>query len=141
MPVWTARSLRVAGRYALPPLLAAIGLAAAGQRRAAAAVLAATAGVALPFVTRSVFPIRCEPGAVFAVTDGKVVLVRDGVHVPWLPGGPYRQVSVFLSLANVRVACIYPVSGTVVTWAFHRQEVPAGRRCSARPRTIGRAGS
>jgi phosphatidylserine decarboxylase len=116
-PMWTARSLRVASRYALPPLLGGIGLAAAGRRRAAAAALAAAAGVALFFRDPERFPDPCEPGTVYSVTDGRVVLVRGGVRVPWLPGGPYRQVSVFLSLADVHVAWA-PAPGTMVSWTW-----------------------
>jgi phosphatidylserine decarboxylase len=101
----------------LPPLLGGIGLAAAGRRRAGAAALAAAAGVALFFRDPERFPESREPGAVYAVTDGKVVLVRDGMHVPWLPGGPYRQVSVFLSLADVHVAWA-PAAGKLVSWTW-----------------------
>ncbi|MBV9855598.1 MAG: phosphatidylserine decarboxylase [Streptosporangiaceae bacterium] len=115
--MWTAGSLRVAARYVLPPLLAGTGLAAAGRRGAAAAALAAAAGITLFFRDPGRFPDPCEPGVVYAVTDGKVVLVGDGVHVPWLPGGPYRQVSVFLSLADVHVAWS-PVSGKMVSWTW-----------------------
>ena len=115
--MWTARSLRVASRYVVPPLVGGTGLAVAGHRRAAAAVLVAAAGVVLFFRDPGRLPDLCEPGVVYAVTDGRVVLVRDGVHVPWLPGGPYRQVSVFLSLADVHVAWS-PVSGKMLSWTW-----------------------
>jgi phosphatidylserine decarboxylase len=115
--VWTARSLRAAGRYLLPLLLGGLGLAAAGRRRAAAPVLAAAAGVALFFRDPARLPDPRPPGAVYAPTDGKVVLVRDGVPVPWLPDGRYRQVSVFLSLADVHVAWS-PVPGKLLSWTW-----------------------
>lgn len=128
--MWTARSLRVARRYLIPPLLGGIGLAAAGRRRAGAAALAAAAGVALFFRDPERFPEACEPGVVYAVTDGKVVLVRDGVRVPWLPGGPYRQVSVFLSLADVHVAWA-PVPGKMVSWTWLDGKCRAAMRQAA----------
>jgi phosphatidylserine decarboxylase len=128
--VWTARSLRVAGRYLLPPLLGGVGLAAAGRRRAAAAALAAAAGVVLFFRDPERRPGPREPDVVYAVTDGKVVLVRGGVRVPWLPGGPYRQVSVFLSLADVHVARS-PVSGTMISWTWLDGKCRAAMRQAA----------
>jgi phosphatidylserine decarboxylase len=128
--VWTVLSLRAAGRYALPPLLGGIGLAAAGRRRAAAAALTAAAGVVLFFRDPERCPHPRDPEAVYAVTDGKVVLVRDGVHVPWLTGGPYRQVSVFLSLADVHVARS-PVPGRMISWTWLDGKCRAAMRQAA----------
>jgi phosphatidylserine decarboxylase len=115
--VWTAASLRVAGRYLLPPLLGGLGLAAAGRWRAAAPMLATAAGLALFFRDPDRQPDPRPPGAVYAPTDGKVMLVRDAVPVPWLPAGRYRQVSVFLSLADVHVARS-PVPGKLLSWTW-----------------------
>jgi phosphatidylserine decarboxylase len=120
----------VAGRYVLPPLLGGIGLAAAGRPRAAAAVLAATAGMVLFFRDPERLPDSRQPDVVYAVTDGKVVLVRGGVRVPWLPGGPYRQVSVFLSLTDVHVARS-PVSGTMISWTWLDGKCRAAMRQAA----------
>lgn len=83
--MWTARSLRVASRYALPPLLGGIGLAPAGRRRAAAAALTAAVGVMLFFRDPQRLPRPGQPGLVYSAT---VVLILDCVAVPWLPGGP-----------------------------------------------------
>lgn len=128
--MWTARSLRVASRYALPPLLAGIGLAAAGRRRAAAAALGLAGTVVLFFRDPWRFPDTCRPGEVYAVTDGRVMLVRDGVHVPWLPGGPWRQVSVFLTLADVHVAWS-PGSGQMSSWTWRDGKGRAAMRQAA----------
>jgi phosphatidylserine decarboxylase len=128
--VWTGRSLRVASRYTVPPLLGGIGLAATGRPRAAAAVLAAAAGIALFFRDPERAPDRRETGVVYAVTDGKVMLVRGGVWVPWLPGGPYVQVSVFLSLADVHVAWS-PVAGRMVSWTWLDGKCRAAMRQAA----------
>jgi phosphatidylserine decarboxylase len=114
--VWTGPSLRVARRYALPPLLGGLGLALAGRPWAAGVALAGAFGIALFFRD----PSRAaagDPGLVYAVTDGKVVLVREGVRVPWLPDGGYRQVSVFLSLADVHVARS-PARGELLSWTW-----------------------
>jgi phosphatidylserine decarboxylase len=128
--VWTARSLRVAGRYALPPLLAGTGLAVVGRRRAAAAAFGLTATVVLFFRDPGRFPDPGQPGVVYAVTDGRVMLVRDGVHVPWLPSGPWRQVSVFLTLADVHVAWS-PVSGKLASWTWRDGRGRAAMRQAA----------
>lgn len=63
------------------------------RRRAAAPVLAAAAGVALFFRDPARLPDSRPPGAVYAPTDGKVVLVRDGVPVWWLSDGRYASAS------------------------------------------------
>jgi phosphatidylserine decarboxylase len=128
--VWTARSLRVAGRYAAPPLLAGTGLAAAGRRRAAAAALGLAATVVLFFRDPARRPAAGETDVVYAVTDGRVMLVRDGVHVPWLPGGPYHQVSVFLTLADVHVARS-PASGKMISWTWRDGRGRAAMRQAA----------
>jgi phosphatidylserine decarboxylase len=120
----------VAARYALPPLLAGTGLAAAGRRRAATAALGLAATVVLFFRDPGRFPQPGRPGMVYAVTDGRVMLVRDGVHVPWLPGGPWRQVSVFLTLADVHVAWT-PVSGKLTSWTWRDGRGRAAMRQSA----------
>ncbi len=127
--MWTGRSLRVARRYLLPPLLGGIGLAAAGRRRAGVFLLA-FAGAVLVFFRDPSRSASSQPGLVYAVTDGKVVLVRDGVRVPWLPDGVYRQVSVFLSLADVHVARS-PAAGELLSWAWRDGKCLAAMRREA----------
>lgn len=128
--MWTTSSLRVAARYGLPPLLAGLGLGLAGRRRTAAAALGLAGTVALFFRDPARLPDPCQPGVVYAVTDGRVVLVRDDVTVPWLPGGPWRQVSVFLTLADVHVAWS-PAAGKLASWTWRDGRGRAAMRQSA----------
>lgn len=119
--MWTAASLRVARRYTARPGIPAIALAAAAPWLAgwlwlaAAALAALTGAVLLFFRDPPRRPLPAPPGTVYAVTDGTVKAVRRDVTVPWLPGGPYTQVSVFLSLLDVHTARS-PVAGRLESW-------------------------
>jgi phosphatidylserine decarboxylase len=50
--------------------------------------------------------------------------------VPWLPGGPWRQVSVFLTLADVHVAWS-PVPGRLASWTWRDGRGRAAMRQAA----------
>jgi phosphatidylserine decarboxylase len=108
--VISRRTWPVARRYALPPFVAGLALAAA--RRRWSLVPLVSAGALLLFFRdpdRTLIPDR---GVVYAAADGIVTHV-DQAEAPWLPFSQATRISTFLSLHNVHVTRS-PIAGTVV---------------------------
>jgi phosphatidylserine decarboxylase len=106
----SARSWRVARRYALPPLFVGLGLGRLSPR-AATVPLACTAGVLLFFrdPDRRLDP---DPSLIYAASDGVVTHV-ESVAAPWLSPSEVFRISTFLSLHNVHVVRS-PLGGEVI---------------------------
>ncbi len=111
----SARSWRVARRYAVPPLLVG-GALAAFRPRTAVLPLACAAGVLL-FFRDPERPLDPDPTLVYAAADGVVTDVGPA-GPSWLPCADVVRISTFLSLHNVHVARS-PIAGEL----FYQQEL------------------
>jgi phosphatidylserine decarboxylase len=105
----SARSWRIARRYATPPAAVGVGLLARSRRRGWAWL--GTAAAVTLFFRDPDRPAEREDDLVYAPADG---IVKDvgSAEDPWLPSGDALRIATFLTIFDVHVNRS-PVAGTI----------------------------